>query len=258
MDFAASNAKQMVENRYNKPNVETHLNDRETTKNVYFAIHCSLKSLLDQSVHCLFLSSSHDLLSCRYRNRVILQIFLEGTSMNESDCSEFTQSTATSIRGLSSNADGSIRPQSASLSPIPSVSDQDSVIDETSPMSSHPSSVISQASTLPDPANLFSSLESSSSVDSIQPASKNEPSVSLKAQNHTVSPTRSHSRPSSLMSSRSLDSLCDQGNIKFLTDFMLLYIKEDYRLNASNLFASRYFFFCRYDFRTLYATKFFK
>jgi hypothetical protein len=37
----------------------------------------------------------------------------------------------------------------------------------------------------------------------------------------------------------SIDALRDQGNIKYLIDFILLFIREDFKLNASNLFATR-------------------
>ncbi len=37
----------------------------------------------------------------------------------------------------------------------------------------------------------------------------------------------------------SIDALRDQGNIKYLIDFIMLFIREDFKLNASNLFATR-------------------
>jgi hypothetical protein len=40
--------------------------------------------------------------------------------------------------------------------------------------------------------------------------------------------------------SRRSDTLQDQGFVKFLIDFVIMYIREDFKLNAGDLFASRY------------------
>lgn len=253
----AANAKQKLENHYHKPHGETHLklNSRETTKNVYTAIHCSLKLLLDQSVHCLFLSSSHDVLSCRYRNRVILQIFLEGTNMNQWDVSEFssslTQVSIASTSSLSSHASVDLMKRTLSgSSSVPSVSYDFFICDETKSLPNQTPSIVSEASTSLDTSMSSPSLEA---VADIQPNS-NELMFSRgtqRAANGTsIRDDLSNSLPLRRapdfrpMSLRSLDTLRDQGNIKFLTDFMLMYIREDFRLNSSNMFASRFVIVC--------------
>jgi hypothetical protein len=252
----AANTKQKLESHYHKPHGETHLklNSRETTKNVYTAIHCSLKLLLDQSVHCLFLSSSHDVLSCRYRNRVILQIFLEGTNMNQWDVSEFSSNSAqvsiASTLSLSSNTSADlIKRNKSSFSSVPSVSYEFFICDETQSLPNPTPSILSEASTSLDASVPFPSTEPSlEAVTDIQPNemmfSRGTPKAaetSIRDDSSNPLPLRRAPdfRPASL---RSLDTLIDQGNIKFLTDFVLMYIREDFRLNSSNMFASRFVF----------------
>jgi hypothetical protein len=251
---ATANAKQLLENRYSKqaPS-EAHFKLHRNTKNIYIAIHCSLKLLLDQSVHCLFVSSSHDVLSCRYRNRIILQIFLEGTNMNQYDSSEFsfgsTQVSSNYTPSLSSPvvANDLKRSQSAFAS-VPSVSLDFFVSDEAYSVTNPPASLLSQASTSIDSVIPPPFITPSPSEEDITPVANemmlsrgasgsNEKKFSRDSQSDPLLPLRAPvSRPALL---RSLETLCDQGNIKFLTDFMLMYIREDFRLNSSNLFASR-------------------
>ncbi len=250
---ATANTKQVLENRYSKQAIsETHLKLQRNTKNVYTAIHCSLKLLLDQSMHCLFVSSTHDVLSCRYRNRVILQIFLEGTNMNQSDSSEFsfgsTQVSSASTRSLSSPVATVLKRSQSAFASVPSVSLEFFVSDETNSLPSVPLSLLSENSTSSDSVIPPPFITPSSSEDSIQLVANEmmfSRGASVPDEKKSIHDSQSDSLPPLLTpvmrpaSLRSLETLCDQGNIKFLTDFMLMYIREDFRLNNSNLFASR-------------------
>jgi hypothetical protein len=56
-------------------------------------------------------------------------------------------------------------------------------------------------------------------------------------------PLRANMRSMRASSLWSLDALRDQGRIRFLSDFLLMFIREDFKLNSSNLFASRFVYF---------------
>jgi hypothetical protein len=239
---AAANAKDILGRQYTKQQGNTLLKlDDKVVKNVYVAIHDSMKLLLEQSVHCLFSSSSHTVLSSRYRNRVILQIFLEGTNMNQSYPSEFctTQAFVSPSRPMSAPSDLSSSSKSGVASLPTRISYDFCVSDETQSSSSN---YAAESSRAPAMLDTTSSSSSSTLLNKSDESAPNEMLFSRGAQTRSskfdsLAPLRALSMRSSSLCS--LDTLRDQGNIRFLTDFLLMFIREDFNLNSSNLFATR-------------------
>jgi hypothetical protein len=248
---AVASTKQRLEGWYKKPqselssrsiNIPQHsdvskkvYSSIHVTKSIYSAIHDTLTLLLEQSVHCLFLSSPHDIVSGRFRNRVILQIFLEGTNMNQLDQGVFstTQSSTASSRPPSSDnaasASGSV---STSLPPI--INELTAFSDSESSSHNQQTDPITPAfdSTIHDSTNSSASTISASSPESLMLFSRGASTTSRRDSAQQRTPVKRSSLGS-------IDALRDQGNIKYLIDFIMLFIREDFKLNASNLFATR-------------------
>ena len=304
---AAANAKQMLEKQYGERGSRLSVTEKRSgrsstviggrvdpavTKNVLAAVHETLKLLLDQSMHCMFSPSIHDVLSCHYRNKVILQIFLEGARLNQSDPSNFTndsaQASAGSIRqssllSASAPSDSAIVLKSdvpnlippsfeieivPTIGMLPSVSSDltDVVASELLLSRGAPKSLdVARRTSSADSISLAGSTASFASDDVVQSAPSDMllsrgargPSdllLSRGARNSitgdsvTASVSLGTSQASlgtsqaslGTSSERSWDAWRTQGNIKFLTEFMIMFIRENFSMNASNLFASRY------------------
>jgi hypothetical protein len=252
-EFAAT-AKQKLTTFYNKAsgerssgaNVHPKLDIHAVMKDVYIAIHDSMKLLLEQSVRCLFSSAAHSVLSCRYRNRVILQIFLEGTSMkhfNPSDFSSTIPSTAPS-RPMSAPSELASVSRTSSGFVLPAaVSFESFVTDETQSEPSHSSSALSHGLGIIDTTDVSSSVMSSASDVPAPNEMLLRRDIPSPSRFDSLFPLRANMRSMRASSLWSLDALRDQGRIKFLSDFLLMFIREDFKLNSSNLFASRFVYF---------------
>jgi len=263
---AAANAKQMLEKQYNGPQGERgsrlSMTEKKTsagprvdpvvTKNVLTAIHETLKLLLDQTAHCMFSPSTHEVLSCHLRNKAILQIFLEGARLNQSDPSNFTNDSAppSAASTRTSSLNSSATDATAALPNLSDAVASELLLSRGAALSSD--KPLQRATSL-DSSSLASSTNSTASDDHVFSA-PTEMLLSRGARN-SLPGDSAMTLSSSVVgasidvvasggslgasSERSWDAWRTQGNIKFLTEFMIKFIRENFSMNASNLFASR-------------------
>jgi hypothetical protein len=114
------------------------------------------------------------------------------------------------------------------------------VADDSQSEPIHSSSALSHGSDTLDSSGVSSSAMSSASDLPAPNETLLSRNVSSPARLDSLFPLRATMRSMRVSSLWSLDSLRDQGKIRFLSDFLLMFIREDFKLNSSNLFASRF------------------